>query len=180
MAETATHPAGELQGVHRFTLPVRKVDKAEMFYTDVLGAEVIDREAVEVGGKEQPALRVQLCPGIQLSLVQQDHGFIPVDGAHPHYAFTVEGAEVDTWIQHLDEWGVPNALVCRHFPRVENGTPTTIELYFFDPDGNHLELDARGYPMSDRVWMGTYNHWTQSYRYDQWPPGSQAEYKQAQ
>ena len=169
----------DLQAVHRFTLPVRKLDKAEQFYTEVLGAEVIERDISEVAGKVQPALRVQLCPGIELSLVQQDHGFLPIDGAHPHYAFTVPGSEVDQWIDHLDEWGVPSALVCRHFPRVEEGQPCTIELYFFDPDGNHLELDAREYRMNEKVWMGTYNHWKQYYSYDQWPPGAPAAHSQS-
>lgn len=170
----------DLAGVGRFTLPVRKLDKAEMFYTQVLGAEVIDRGTTEIGLRSQSALRVQLCDGIELSLVEQSWGFVPVDGAHPHYAFTVQGGEVDTWMEHFDEWGVPYALVCRTFPRAEDGSPVSIELYFFDPDGNHLELDASGYPMNDRVWMGTYNHWTQFYRYDQWPPGVEPMHHQSE
>ncbi|MBM2810935.1 MAG: Glutathione transferase [Chloroflexi bacterium] len=176
MSETGTP---DLANVNRFTIPVRKLDKAETFYTQVLGAEVIDRAAVEVGMHGQKAIRVQLCEGIELSLVQQNHGFIPIDGSHPHYAFTVSGADVESWMDHFDEWGVPYALVCRDFPRAENGAPVRIEMYFFDPDGNHLEIDARGYPMSDKVWMGTYNHWSQFYQHDEWPPGVEQAHQQA-
>ena len=36
------YPLG-LKGVDRFTLPVRDLDKAELFYTQVMGADVVAR-----------------------------------------------------------------------------------------------------------------------------------------
>ena len=45
-----------LEGVDRFTFPVRDLDKAERFYTQVLGGEVVQREFTEIGLHEQLAI----------------------------------------------------------------------------------------------------------------------------
>lgn len=42
----------EVTGVHRFTLPVRSLATSEIFYTQVLGGDVVQRDAVELGAWE--------------------------------------------------------------------------------------------------------------------------------
>ena len=149
---------------------MRKLDKAEFFYTQVLGAEVVDRHVVEIGAEEQPAVRVRVCPGIELALVQQDYGWLPIDSSNPHWAFEIPGSDVEAWVEHLAEWGVPSALVFREDYVVENGLPTRVELHFLDPDGTQIELVAWDYPMNDRAWRGHYNPWKLYYGHNGWPP----------
>lgn len=163
------HPL-DLDGVDRFTLPVRDLGKAELFYTQVLGGDVVQRDTVELAAWEHPAVRVQLCPGVEIALVKQGFGWLPIDSTNPHWAFAIPGAEVDTWVQHLNEWSVPTALVFRENYVGQVGKPTRVELHFLDPDGNQIELVAWDYPMNDRAARGHYNAWDLYYRPDRWPP----------
>lgn len=163
----------DLSGVERFTFPVRSLDRAELFYAQVLGCEVVAREAVEPGGTARPARRLQACPDVVLSLVEQPYGWLPMDSSNPHWAFAIPGADVDRWVEHLGAWGVPTALVFRDDYVAEPGTPTRVEVHFLDPDGNQIELVAWDYPMNDQAARGHYNTWDLFYRYDRWPPPEQ-------
>ena len=159
----------DFQGVDHLTLPVRDLAKARQFYTEVVGAEVLAVDTTEAGAAELAASRVQVCPGVTLSLVQQRYGWLPVDVSNPHWAFEIAPGEVDDWVRHLESWGVPSALVVREGYVVEEGEPTRVELHFLDPDGNQIELLAYGYPMNSRATVGQYNAWDLAYRHDQWP-----------
>ena len=163
------YPLG-LQGVDRFTLPVRDLAKAELFYTQVIGGEVVGRDLVEVGLLKHPALRVNVCPNVDVVLVQQRFGWQSVDTPNPHWGFGISGAEVDTWVEHLAEWGVPSATVFREDYIVEIGKPTRVEVHFTDPDSNQIELVAWDYPMNDRAHRGNYDSWLLLYNYRGWPP----------
>jgi len=160
----------DLVGVERFTLPVRQLDTAELFYTQVMGGDVVERGCAEVGLRTRPAVRLRLCPGVDVCLVEQSYGWNPPDTANPHWGFAIPGADVGSWIDHLTEWGVPSALVFRDNHTAEIGAPTRAELHFLDPDGNQLELVAWDYPMNDTAWRGRYNYWELPYRHDTWPP----------
>lgn len=162
----------DLDGVDRFTLPVRDLARAELFYTQVLGGDVAQRDTTEPGLRDHPALRVRLCEGVDVVLVQQQYGWLPVDASNPHWGFGISGADVDTWIQHLNEWQVPSALVIRERDWEALGVPTRAELHFVDPDGNQIELVTRDYPMNDRAWRGQYDPWVLSYNYQDWPPSA--------
>lgn len=157
-----------LTAVDRFTLPVRELEKAELFYRQVLGAEPLESDTLEVDGSA--AIRLQACPGVQVSLAEQNHGWQPIDTSNPHWAFEIPGAEAEEWVRHLAAWGVPSALVFRDDYVVDPGVPTRVELHFLDPDGNQIELVAWDYPMNDRAFRGHYNPWELAYRYDRWPP----------
>lgn len=167
---SADHPL-DIEGVHRFTLPVRDLAKSELFYTRVLGGDVVLRNAVELGAWEHPAIGVQVCPGVEVVLVEQGYGWLPIDSTNPHWGFAIPGADVDTWVEHLRDWGVPSAVVFRDNDLVELGTPTRAELHFLDPDGNQLELVAWDYPMNDRAWRGRYDPWPLYYSHNSWPEG---------
>ena len=159
----------DFQGVDHFTLPVRDLAKARQFYTEVVGAEAVAVDTTEAGATELAASRVQVCPGVTMSLVQQRYGWLPVDVSNPHWAFEIAPGEVDDWVRHLESWGVPSALVVREGYVVEEGQPTRVELHFLDPDGNQIELLAYDYPMSSRASVGQYNAWDLAYRHDRWP-----------
>jgi len=160
----------DLERVHRFTLPVRSLEKAHLFYTQVLGGDVLDPSAVELGEWETPAVRVQMCPGVEVVLVEQGYGWLPIDSTNPHWGFEIPGADMDTWVEHLEEWRVPSAIVFRDNDIVELGQPTRAELHFLDPDGNQLELVAWDYPMNDRANRGRYEAWPLWYSWGTWPP----------
>src|SRR4030095_8927274 len=64
----------DLERVDRFTLPVRDLNKPELSDTHVLGGEVVQRDAVEMGQHDHPATRVHMCDGVDLVLVQQWYG----------------------------------------------------------------------------------------------------------
>ncbi len=158
-----------VDGVHQFTLPVRALEKAEQFYSQVLGAEVVEREAVEIGERQQEALRVSACPGVKLALVQQEYGWLPPDTSNPHWGFAISAADVETWLEHFAQWNIPCALIVRREYVVPMGVPTRVELHVLDPDGNQIELVAWDYPLSDRVERSRYNPWRLTYPYDSWP-----------
>jgi len=159
-----------LRGVDRISIPVRKLDKAELFYTQVLGATVLDRDSVEPGLEEQSCVHVRLCDGLEVALVQQDFGWLPIDSSNPHWAFEILGDDVNHWVEHLAAWGIPSALVFREDYVVEMGVPTRVELHFLDPDGTQIELVAWDYPMNDKAWKGHYNPWNLYYSHNRWPP----------
>ena len=162
----------DIKGIDRFSFPVRDIAKAELFYTQVLGADVTRRDVVEMGDRDHPAIRVQMCSGVDVVLVQQAYGWLPVDSSNPHWGFEIPGAELDQWVEHLKEWQVPSAVVFRDDDQEGPGVPTRAELHFLDPDGNQVELVAWDYPMNDRAWRGQYDPWTLLYNYRDWPPPS--------
>ncbi len=161
----------DFEGVDHFTLPVRDLPKARRFYAEVVGAEILAADTTEAGATEQAASRVQVCPGVTISLVKQRYGWLPVDVSNPHWAFEIAPGEVDEWVRHLESWGVPSALVVREGYAVEEGKPTRVELHFLDPDGTQIEFLAYDYPMNSRVPVGQYNAWELAYRHDRWPDG---------
>jgi catechol 2,3-dioxygenase-like lactoylglutathione lyase family enzyme len=168
--------APPMTGFSHYTLPVRDLDKAELFYTQVLGADFVHRsepDRVKKGLAHALQVHVKLCEGIDISLFQQPSGWLPADGSHPHQAFDVPPEDLERWIKHLEAWDVPHKLVCRQKERPPVGTPCKVELYFFDPDGNHLELDAQDFPANEKMHMGTYDHFPLAYAHNRWPTGAE-------
>jgi catechol 2,3-dioxygenase-like lactoylglutathione lyase family enzyme len=162
--------AQPIEQIDRFTLPVRDTAKATIFYTDVLGGEVVDHHTIEIAGIDHPAVRVHMCPAVDVVLVEQRYGWQPIDTPNPHWGWAVTAADVDGWIEHLADWGIPSALVFRAGDTKELGTPTRVELHFLDPDGNQIELVSHDYPMNDRAWRGRYDAFALAYSYRDWPP----------
>jgi catechol 2,3-dioxygenase-like lactoylglutathione lyase family enzyme len=145
---------GLTRGVDHVTLPVADLGVAEQFYVGVLGAELLERFDAEHFLRYRPDRRaelddphnsplhlsVRLGGTTRLDLFLHPGGQAAITQAHPHIAFEVAGADLDTASYHLAVSGVPV-----DGPR-RLGPPGQASLYFFDPFGNKLELVTGDYP----------------------------------
>ncbi|MFC7057075.1 VOC family protein [Halovenus salina] len=100
-------------------LETKYIDRAEAFYEAFLDLDVRSRTEGEVafGAGET-------------DLILRSPGPVPRGGVHTHYAFSIPTDEYDTWYESLDE----------RFDLVEHSFGDSKSLYFYDPDGNCLEL----------------------------------------
>jgi catechol-2,3-dioxygenase len=101
------------------TLEVKDVDRVATFYEGFLELDVVertDREAVLSAGETALRLRAP--------------GDVPRGGLHTHYALTVPERAYDDWYARLDE----------RFDLVEHTFGDARSLYFYDPEGNCVEL----------------------------------------
>jgi catechol 2,3-dioxygenase-like lactoylglutathione lyase family enzyme len=104
------------------TLEVKDVDRMTVFYDAFLELDVVEegeREAVLSAGGTELRLRAP--------------GPVPRGGLHTHYALTVPETEYDSWYDRLDE----------RFDLVEETFGDARSLYFYDPEGNCVELGER-------------------------------------
>ncbi len=161
-AQVRSIPGLRLDSLNYFSVPVTDLDMAEHFYTQVLGAQLVRRDENDVWVKWGP---------VDVRLNRQKFGEPTIAQAHPHHAFTTQGSKVYQWQEHFASWGVPSIIVCRQHDKratIKNGDPVTIELYFLDPDGNPLELDAHDVPFSDKVVWAPYDHFDILYNGHHW------------
>ncbi len=100
-------------------LETKYLDRAEAFYEAFLDLDVRSR------GEEE----VTLAAG-ETDLVLRSPGPVPRGGLHTHYAFSIPAAEYDAWYEDLDQ----------RFDLVEHTFGESKSLYFYDPDGNCVEL----------------------------------------
>ncbi|MEA2639670.1 MAG: hypothetical protein QOF51_1064 [Chloroflexota bacterium] len=160
-----------LDSVRRFSLPVSNLDRAELFYTHVIGAKFLRRtEPAQVSREEAayPELHVNWAGIFDVQLVKQGWGEPTLRQAHPHHAFSTKGSQIDRWQDHLKSWGVPSVIVCRQHGKKGLGDVCSVELYFHDPDGNPLELDANDYIFSERTIWAPYDHADIEYHGSHW------------
>jgi len=126
-----------LARLDHFGVDVGDLDRAERFYTDVLGMSVVMR---------LPDQRLLRYGDGNCALFWKPGRAAPDPGliAHPlgesHHAFEVSPDDLDTARQLFAERGIP------HHAPIDWGDHDC--LYFLDPDGNLLELVA--YRAADR------------------------------
>jgi len=104
------------------TLEVTAVDRMTVFYDAFLELDVVaerDGEAVLSAGETELRLRAP--------------GPVPRGGLHTHYALTVPESEYGDWYDRL----------CGRFDLVEHTFGDARSLYFYDPEGNCVELGER-------------------------------------
>lgn len=143
-----------IQGLNHTTVPVRDRYRAALFYVAVLGGEMhheSDPDRVKQGKARALQVGVRLCSGLEIDLFEQDYGQPKLEQAHPHHAFDVPAESLPQWAEHLKKWGVPLA-----GPMTRAGTGGA-EIYFRDPDGNHLELHCSNYPGHASLPMGPFD-----------------------
>ena len=111
-----------LSGPQWLALEVKYLDRARSFYEAFLDLDVrreSDSEAaLAVGGTD---------------LILRTPDTVPRGGLHTHYAMSVPAAEYDDWYDRLEE----------RFDLVEHRFGTARSLYFYDTEGNCVELGER-------------------------------------
>lgn len=100
-------------------LETKYIDRAEAFYEAFLDLGVRSRSDGEV----------HFAAG-ETDLILRAPGPVPRGGVHTHYAFSIPTQEYDAWYEDLDE----------RFDLVEHSFGDSKSLYFYDPDGNCVEL----------------------------------------
>jgi catechol 2,3-dioxygenase-like lactoylglutathione lyase family enzyme len=117
------------QGVVHFTIPVKDLDRAERFYTEVMGMERLRRTAHMVFVRAGTDCFV-------LTYSENPIDPNPGDAHDIHHAFRVSAAEYDRAKAFLAQRGI------RIFKEEErrSGTFQGRSAYFHDPDRNVLEI----------------------------------------
>lgn len=115
-----------IRGVYEVAIKVRDLERAEVFYLDVLG--------LETGLRDDERRWHFLRAGGQAGMVvlQEDKDDWPLQ----HFAFTVAESEIDRATAILCELGIDT-----RGPVFHEWMPAK-SVYFVDPDGHALELCA--------------------------------------
>ena len=122
----------KLDGVHHIGVNVRDLDRAEAFYTDVLGFKVIDRYQEEIRHSmlDTGATKIHLFESTNLKF---DDAIIRLsEDGYAHMAFGTSREEFPRVMEELKKNNVPfrGPLILGKGESV----------HFKDPDGNHLEI----------------------------------------
>jgi glyoxylase I family protein len=125
------------KGVHHIGIAVNDVERAVKFYTEVLGMKVAKLGKDDMGDRLS---RADLRSGDSMVVLFQrpqpiDKDAVKEDGA-THHAFTVSPEDFDLAERKMADWGVK----IHSTPTVERASGRGF--YFFDPDGNLLQLYA--------------------------------------
>jgi catechol 2,3-dioxygenase-like lactoylglutathione lyase family enzyme len=155
-----------VRALNHTTIPVRDRHKAARFYVAVLGGEVHHESApdrVKSGLARSLQVGVRLCAGLEIDLFEQDYGQPAWSQSHPHHALEVPAEELEKWAAHFKRWKVPFV-----GPMTRSGTGSA-EIYFNDPDGNHLELHCSSYPGHEGLPSGPYDKQLTVHN-EAWPP----------
>ncbi|WP_435154055.1 VOC family protein [Haladaptatus sp. DFWS20] len=108
-----------LSGLRWLALEVKYLDRAREFYETYLDLSV--REANEQ--------EVVFDAGGHALVLRRPHG-VPRGGIHTHYAFSTSKAQYSDWRDRLSP----------EFDLVEHDFGSARSLYFYDPDGNCVEI----------------------------------------
>lgn len=121
----------KLDGINHFAMNVRNMDRAEEFYTGILGFPVIMRTETQGGLKHievdagNVAIALFESPDLDFETGQK----IMTDDGYLHYAFSAPASQMDEIVRTLKDSGVKM-----------DGEPRNQSLYFFDPDGHQIEI----------------------------------------
>ena len=122
----------KLDGVHHIGVNVRDLDRAEEFYTDVLGFEVVDRyqEGIRHSMLDTGATKIHLFESTDLKLDEAIHCLS--EEGYAHMAFGTSREKFPQVIEELKKHNV-------HFrgPLILGKGES---VHFKDPEGNHLEI----------------------------------------
>ncbi len=128
----------KLNGIHHFALNVKNMDRAEHFYSDLLGFEVVTRTATKAGLKhiELDAGNVFIAlfesPDLDIENAQKTM----TDDGYLHFAFGADKDQSSAIIQNLKDNGV-------RFDGEPRNHPGGESVYFYDPDGYVLEIHVQ-------------------------------------
>ena len=126
----------QLNGISHFALNVRNMERAEKFYTEVLGFPVLMRTQTKAGQQHievdagNVAIALFESPDLDLEAA---HKTMTEDG-YLHFAFDGSYERYDATLQGLKEAGVELDGKPRDWGK-------SISIYFQDPDGHQLEIN---------------------------------------
>lgn len=129
---------GGYKGIYEIVLEVQDIERAEAFYRDVLGIQVLNRSA-SLDQNDGVVRRVTVGVGNRslIGLWLPQEGLAGGrGGAHVHYALFVDPKHLERVRQNLAAHEVP----------IKFQKPDVI--YFQDPDGHVVELGTR-----DQEWL---------------------------
>ena len=123
----------EVSALHHVAVCVTDIERSKRFYGEVLGLKEIARPPFPFGGAWY-----EMGEGRQLHLIEHHQartlrGTTAIDGLDGHLALRV--ADYGAALAHLRASGVE----CLERPQNQTGWK---QLYFTDPDGNVIELNA--------------------------------------
>ena len=131
----------KVKSVYHVGIPVNDLDRAQKFYTEVLGMQFMDRvggdpnnpDALEIHGKVQRLDRLR-CGNDDVVLFERPRPIrrdaLDQDGI-AHQAFDMDWNDYDEALKKAKELGTFHRIV-------ERSSGKTI--YMFDTEGNYLEL----------------------------------------
>jgi len=125
------------RGVYHMGIPVNDVERAVKFYTEILGMTIAKLNRDDMGDHLN---RADLRSGDSMVVLFQrptpiDRDAMREDGA-THQAFVVSPEDFELAAKKMKDWGVKVHTVST----VDRATGRGF--YFFDPDGNLLQLYA--------------------------------------
>ena len=125
-----------LKGLDHFALNVKDMKRAEEFYTQTLGFEVIRRTETQTGLKhieiDAGNVAIALFESPDLDL-EKAHKTMTEDG-YLHFAFGASYDQFDSTLQSLKQKGVIMDGESRDWGK-------SVSVYFRDPDDHQLEIN---------------------------------------
>ena len=130
-----------IQGIDHVAINVRDIDKAVEFYTKVIGLKITEREPSKPGIEYFLDCGPALIGLIQAKDFNSKHAFENEGLGANHFSFQVYSRDFDPMIKQLES----------HNVRIEfaKKREKSWSLYFYDLDGNKLEITA--WPLEDGI-----------------------------
>lgn len=131
----------EIKWLDHGVMPTNDLGRAIEFYTHVLGAEIEEIKSVTTetlkGGRGAMRCFMRLGPS-RFGVFLQRKDLPPVDGLNgsPCYEWEVSDSDLDRAIGSLEAHGIERQGPVEGPP----GYPVAKQVFFNDPDGNHLAL----------------------------------------
>jgi catechol-2,3-dioxygenase len=120
---------------------VRDLDRSLEFYTKVLGLKISERECSKPGIEYFLDCGTSLLGIIQAKDLTRSHLFANEGLGANHFSFRVHSRDFDAMIAHLEASKIKIEFAKKR--------PKSWSLYFYDIDGNKLEVTA--WPQEDGI-----------------------------
>ena len=148
-----------IQGIDHVAINVRDIDKAVEFYTRVIGLKVTQREPSKPGIEYFLDCGNSLIGIIQAENFADHHPFAHRGLGANHFSFRIHAKDFDPMIKHLEA----NNVTIEYAKKRDKSW----SLYFYDLDGNKLEITAWPHEnnlQNSQITKGIYDAKTRSWK----------------